>query len=85
MIKVALVNPPQLKSQARGVGFYAGRLLAALQRLEGLSARLVDYAYISPALANFDLVHYPFFDLFYPTFPPSNSQGQWSQSMTSSL
>jgi len=46
-------------SRGRGVGFYRTNLVTALEKLEG-----VDFVEMSP-----DLVHYPFFDPFYPTLP----------------
>lgn len=46
-------------SAGRGVGFYRNNLGEALAKLDGIE--IVD--------ANPDLVHYPFFDLFYPTLP----------------
>lgn len=46
-------------SQGRGVGFYAENLAKGLEKLSDVT--LTD--------ANPDLIHYPFFDLFYPTLP----------------
>ena len=46
-------------SQGRGVGFYAKFLSEALEKEQGIE--LTD--------KNPDLIHYPFFDLFYPTLP----------------
>lgn len=46
-------------SAGRGVGFYRSHLLSSLEELDGL-----EVVKNSP-----DLVHYPFFDLFYPTLP----------------
>ena len=46
-------------SQGRGVGFYAKFLSESLKQEKGIE--LTD--------KNPDLIHYPFFDLFYPTLP----------------
>lgn len=46
-------------SQGRGVGFYAQFLSESLEKEKGIE--LTD--------KNPDLIHYPFFDLFYPTLP----------------
>jgi len=46
-------------SQGRGVGFYAQFLSQSLAKEQGIE--LTD--------KNPDLIHYPFFDLFYPTLP----------------
>ncbi len=46
-------------SAGRGVGFYRNNLGEALSKLDGIE--IVE--------TNPDLVHYPFFDLFYPTLP----------------
>ena len=46
-------------SAGRGVGFYRNNLVEALSKLDGLE--IVG--------ENPDLIHYPFFDLFYPTLP----------------
>lgn len=46
-------------SQGRGVGFYAENLAKGLEKLSDIT--LTD--------ANPDLIHYPFFDLFYHTLP----------------
>src|SRR3989338_1964089 len=56
-IKVNLLGEEH--SAGRGVGFYRSHLLTALEKLGQ-----VDIVTESP-----DLVHYPFFDLFYPTLP----------------
>jgi len=46
-------------SQGRGVGFYAENLARGLEKLSDIT--LTD--------TNPDLIHYPFFDLFYSTLP----------------
>ena len=46
-------------SEGRGVGFYAQFLSESLKKEKGIE--LTD--------KNPDLIHYPFFDLFYPTLP----------------
>ncbi len=46
-------------SQGRGVGFYADNLYKALSKQKSISL----------TQKNPDIIHYPFFDLFYPTLP----------------
>jgi|SRR3989344_1533316 len=46
-------------SRGRGVGFYRSNLVAALE----------NFPEVEIAENNPDLVHHPFFDLFYPTLP----------------
>jgi glycosyltransferase involved in cell wall biosynthesis len=62
LIKVKLVYPES--SSHRGIGIYASRLTAALEKLSG-QIKLVQEG---P-----DLVHYPYFDLFSPSLPLFNS------------
>ncbi len=57
MIKVNLYN--QASSSGRGVGFYAELLGKALE----------ETGQVNLTTDNPDIVHYPFFDLFYPTLP----------------
>jgi len=61
-IRVRLLG--QQHSAGRGVGFYRDHLQAAL--LESGQVEMVD--------SGEDLIHYPFFDLFYPTLPPRHDK-----------
>lgn len=54
----------------RGIGFYTKNLVEALQKDEhkNLSLEVIDFSNASELeLKNFDVLHYPYFDLFYPT------------------
>lgn len=67
-MKVALVQPPNTANIVRGVGHYAQHLYDALKG-EGIAIEWVHSSY--PILhSNFDLVHFPFFDLFFLNLPP---------------
>src|SRR3990167_10417299 len=66
-MRVALVKPPHAGSLVRGVGFYASRLYEALKGI-GVDVDWVNYSLIPQS--GYDLVHYPYFDLFHLTFPP---------------
>ncbi len=68
MIKVGFITTPLSGAHAvRGVGFYT-RLL--LSHLHALASRYdVALTEISVPSPDFDLIHYPFFDLFYHTLP----------------
>ena len=65
-MKVALVMPPLGRHAARGIGFYSDRLFKALS--SKIRVEQIKFSLIAPS--GFDIVHYPFFDLFWPTFPP---------------
>ena len=52
--------PTDSHSTGRGIGFYTANLIEALKKIK--SVKLVD---LQP-----DLIHYPYFDLFYPTLNP---------------
>ncbi len=69
-MKAALVKPPHLGSQGRGVGFYTDRLLTGLATIPGLETGLINFSHSPTAYLPYDLVHFPYFDLFYLTFPP---------------
>lgn len=68
-MKVALVKPPRLANPVRGVGFYTQRLLAALEDL-GVDIQLIESSFNPMVYHGFDIVHFPFFDIYWPTFPP---------------
>ena len=57
MIKVQLVRPSD--SMHRGIGLYASSLASALKDIKALE--IVD--------SDPDIVHYPYFDLFFPSLP----------------
>lgn len=63
-----LINTSVLTNQnaGRGIGRYTKELFAALQNLH------TDHAFLSStesSVARIDLIHYPFFDLFFHTLP----------------
>lgn len=64
-----MIKPPVTGHGARGVGFYGQRLFEALKEFVNVEWR--DFSYLP--LTGFDLVHYPYFDLFWPTLPPIRS------------
>lgn len=68
MIKVALVKPPQAGSLVRGGGYYANRLLQALEKFVDVTAS--DFSLLPGAYSRFDIVHFPFFDEHFFTLPP---------------
>lgn len=53
-------NPLSGGHAVRGVGFYTKNLISSLEKIK--KVKLVDN------LQSADLVHYPYFDLFFPTF-----------------
>ncbi|MEK7127440.1 MAG: glycosyltransferase, partial [Patescibacteria group bacterium] len=65
-MKVALVRPPVGGHGARGIGFYGQRLFEALKKITDV--KWVDFSLFP--INGFDIVHYPYFDLFWPTLPP---------------
>lgn len=68
-MKVALVRPPIGGHGARGVGFYGQRLFDALIKFVDVS--WVDF--LSFPVRKFDIIHYPYYDFFWPTLPPIRS------------
>jgi glycosyltransferase involved in cell wall biosynthesis len=66
-------SPLENANQGRGVGAYTRELVAALRELPKADSPLIiqttselGSSILDPA-AHFDLVHFPFFDLFFPT------------------
>lgn len=64
-MRVAIVAPPILGHMYRGTGMYTRRLSDALSA-EDHDVKLVEYG---SDVAGFDIVHYPYFDLFFRTLP----------------
>ncbi|MCL4390434.1 MAG: glycosyltransferase family 4 protein [Patescibacteria group bacterium] len=60
MVRVQLINPPNLGNSFRGVGFYGQNLTAALEKIPDLD--LTDQ--------NPQVIHYLYFDPFFLTLPP---------------
>jgi len=70
MIKVGLVTTPLSSGHtARGVGFYTKNLLSELKSLAPGDNFEIEEIKSSTITGNFDLIHYPFFDLFFPSLP----------------
>jgi len=73
--KIAIdVSPLSDGNSIRGVGYYTRHLVAALQKEVKTNSQYFDFdiQLITDRLklkANFDLIHYPFFDPFYLTLP----------------
>lgn len=60
----------------RGVGFYTRHLVDALVTVAGKRGMMVeplDFKANKAKLSSFDLVHYPYFDLFFASLPPTPS------------
>lgn len=67
MIKVAINASPLVSGhKTRGIGFYTKSLLEYLRKIKDL--KIEEFSQISE-VKDADIVHYPFFDLFYPTLP----------------
>ncbi len=66
MKKIGLVTTPLTSGHAiRGVGFYTKRLLPRLKE----QAASHGLEIVDPTTSSFDLIHYPYFDLFSHTLP----------------
>lgn len=70
MARLGMVRPVKMGSEVRGGGLYAERLYEALQKIDGLSVSWENLSFWPSVYRRFDLVHFPYFDLFFPTFPP---------------
>lgn len=65
-IRVALVKPPLQKHQQRGTGIYTANLFETLSRISEVHVSLIE---IGSDISGFDIIHYPYFDLFFLTLP----------------
>ncbi len=70
-MKVALIRAPQVQSHVRGVGFYADRLLSHLNTIDGVVAKLLPFSRNPISYLSYDIVHYSYFDLTFPTYLPT--------------
>ncbi len=67
-MRVAIdVSPLETGHQFRGVGFYTKRLVKALKEFDRENEYILSTGRQPPATS--DLVHYPYFDLFFLTLP----------------
>lgn len=69
-MKVGIIKPPNKKSMSRGVGFYTERLLTAFNKRRDIETELIDFSFSPLSYRSYDLLHFPYFDLFFLTFPP---------------
>jgi glycosyltransferase involved in cell wall biosynthesis len=68
-MKIAIdVSPLKSAHRFRGIGFYTKHLIQALKAIKkpDFEVRLIEKGRLPQAV---DLVHYPYFDLFFPTLP----------------
>ncbi len=76
-VKVAIdISPIKTGHKVRGVGMYTQRLVETLQRIGELENQRIridpfDSSHEPSAMSHqrFDLIHYPYFDLFFLTLP----------------
>ncbi len=66
MIRVALINPTLIGHQYRGTGAYTRYLYHELKKINYLQLDLLS---AKDSLKDYDLIHYPFFDPFFLTYP----------------
>lgn len=66
MKRVALINPTLAGHKWRGTGIYTQNLYHELKNIYNLQ---VDLLSAKDSLKDYDLVHYPFFDPFFLTYP----------------
>ncbi len=64
-MKIALVEPSDLKHRVRGTGFYAKNLLNSFRKYSDE----IDINLVRKIPEDADLVHYPFFEPFFLTLP----------------
>ena len=70
MKKIGFISTPLTSSHSiRGIGFYTKRLLENMKPIAknfGLEITELNH---EPSTMNYELIHYPYFDLFYHTLP----------------
>jgi glycosyltransferase involved in cell wall biosynthesis len=70
MIKVAIdISPLESSHQFRGIGSYTKRLVAALEKVDEKNKYILINQQSAVINQQFDLIHYPYFDLFWLTLP----------------
>lgn len=77
--KIAIdISPLNDGNSVRGVGYYTKNLVTAMQteiktnpKFQNINIYLITG---KQPLSKFDLVHYPYFDPFFPTLPPKTKQ-----------
>lgn len=72
-IKVAIdVSPLGGGHSVRGIGMYTRNLVDALSKVDGL--QIVQFTKAGELDSSVDLIHYPYFDLFFHTLPITQSR-----------
>jgi glycosyltransferase involved in cell wall biosynthesis len=65
------VSPLQNSSAVRGIGFYTKRLISALEQYSEHQVMMINSR---DELGSVDVVHYPYFDLYFSTLPAQSQQ-----------
>ncbi|MBP8591490.1 glycosyltransferase family 4 protein [Candidatus Shapirobacteria bacterium] len=70
------ISPLKDANRFRGVGFYTRNLLQALKKetennpkYSQFKINLIDRQFNNSTIKQFSLIHYPYFDIFFPTLP----------------
>ncbi|MDD3679369.1 MAG: glycosyltransferase family 1 protein [Candidatus Shapirobacteria bacterium] len=70
------ISPLKNTNRFRGVGFYTKNLTESLQRIvkenkkySNFEIKLTDKPFSNSVIQQLSLVHYPYFDIFFPTLP----------------
>lgn len=66
MKRIALINPTLEGHKWRGTGIYTQNLYLHLKKINDLQ---IDLLSAKDSLKDYDLIHYPFFDPFFLTYP----------------
>jgi len=66
MKSIALINPTIIGHKWRGTGIYTQNLYHELKKINDLQLDLLS---VNDILKDYDLIHYPFFDPFFLTYP----------------
>lgn len=66
MNRIALINPTLIGHRYRGTGVYTQNLFQELKKLSNIQ---VDLVTVKDNFNEFNLIHYPFFDPFFLTYP----------------
>jgi len=70
MIKVGFINIQNSGHAGRGIGTYASNLLKDLYKYQDeFQVQITEISTDDPNFNSFDLIHYPYFDLFFHSLP----------------
>lgn len=80
-IKVGIdISPLKNANRFRGVGFYTKNLVEFLQKetknnkkYSSLKIKIISEQCSNEAMEQFSLIHYPYFDIFFPTLPKNKN------------